>query len=213
MPRLSAFKTTTLGATYRQIFCQGGSFHAMSNSPPFEKYPFDIALAEGEGFVITFPDLPGCIADGATEDEAIVQARGAFHAWMTSIVEEGQPIPLPHSAASNDTDALTLEQRERIRANIRARGMTFEVFLPESLADWLRKKLAAGVYTDAKEAAYLAFQDLRELDHHPEVRRELLTAMIKDGLQDSGRTYSPEEVRAELKAMRREYANTEPPSK
>jgi antitoxin HicB len=156
----------------------------MSTIPAFEKYPFDIALlpeAEGEGCVITFPDLPGCIADGATEEEAIAQARGAFHAWMTSILEDGKPIPLPHSAAGNETDssdALTLEQRERIRANIRARGMTFEVFLPESLADWLHKKIAGGVYTDARDAAYLAFQDLRELDRHPEVRRELLAAMI-----------------------------------
>jgi hypothetical protein len=92
------------------------------------------------------------------------------------------PIPLPHSAAGSETDsadALTLEQRERIRANVRARGMTFEVFLPESLADWLRQKIADGVYTDARDAAYLAFQDLRELDRHPQVRRELLTAMIK----------------------------------
>jgi hypothetical protein len=134
---------------------------------------------------------------------------------MASIVEDGKPIPLPHSATSNDndsSDALSLEQRERILANIRARGMTFEVFLPTPLAVWLRKKLAAGVYTDAREGACLAFQDLRELDRHPEVRRELLTAMIKDGLEETGCTYSPEEVRAELRAMRREYANTEPPS-
>lgn len=188
----------------------------MKNIPAFEQYPFDIALppkGEGGSCVITFPDLPGCVADGATEDEAIAQARGAFHAWMTSIVEDGKPIPLPASAASDDSsDALSFEQRARIRANIRARGMTFEVFLPKPLADWLREKIAAGVYSDAREAAYLAFQDLRELDRHPEVRRELLTAMIKDGLQDSGRTYSPEEVRAELRAMRRQYANTDPPS-
>jgi hypothetical protein len=31
-------------------------------------------------------------------------------------------------------------------------------------------------------AAYLAFQDLRELDRHPQVRKE--TAMIKDSLKE-----------------------------
>jgi hypothetical protein len=31
----------------------------------------------------------------------------------------------------------TPEEQERIRAHIKAREMTFEVFLPESLADWL----------------------------------------------------------------------------
>jgi Putative addiction module component len=55
------------------------------------------------------------------------------------------------------------------------------------------RKIAAGVYADAKEAAYLAFQDLRELDRHPQVRRELLTAMIKDSL-DSPERLPPQEV-------------------
>ena len=188
----------------------------MSAFPAFETYPFDVSLSpegEGEGCVITFPDLPGCMADGTTEEDAIVQARSAFNAWMTSIIEDGQPIPLPGSAVDADlSDALTLEQRQRITANLRARGMTFEVSLPESLANWLREKLASGVYSDAREAAYIAFQDLRELDRHPEVRRELLTAMIQDGLKGAEQGYSVEEVRAAIRAERRKYADTEPPS-
>jgi predicted RNase H-like HicB family nuclease/uncharacterized protein (DUF433 family)/Arc/MetJ-type ribon-helix-helix transcriptional regulator len=191
----------------------------MSNLPRFEQYPFQIGSlpdGAGEGYVIAFPDLPGCTADGATEAEAIANARGAFHAWMASIIEDKKAIPPPYSAGSKhdpaESEAFTLEQHERIRANIRARGMTFEVFLPESLADWLRAKIAAGAYADAKEAAYLAFQDLRELDQHPQVRRELLTAMINESLNEPGRTYSPAEVRAQLRAMVREYVNTEPPS-
>jgi len=45
--------------------------------------------------------------------------------------------------------------------------MTFEVFLPESMADWLRAKIAAGVFTSPEEAAFVAFQDFHELDRHP----------------------------------------------
>jgi hypothetical protein len=51
--------------------------------------------------------------------------------------------------------------------------MTFEVFLPESPANWLRAKLAAGVFSDAKETAFVAFQNLRELDDHPHLREQL----------------------------------------
>jgi hypothetical protein len=54
---------------------------------------------------------------------------------------------------SNDPprdDDFTPEEQERIQAHIKARGMTFEVFLPESLANWLRAKLAEGVFSDAK---------------------------------------------------------------
>jgi len=91
--------------------------------------------------------------------------------------------------------------------------MTFEVFLPESLADWLRKKIADGVYTDATEAAYLAFQDLREFDRHPEVRRDFPGAMITDALKEPVETFTIEEVCAQLRALPREYADRDPPSK
>jgi len=106
----------------------------------------------------------------------------------------------------------TPEQEERIRAHIRARGMTFEVFLPESIANWLREKIAAGVFSDAREAAFIAFQDMQELDRHPEVRQELLKAMIKAGTDDLGPGISSEEMREKFQARLREYANTEPPN-
>jgi len=106
----------------------------------------------------------------------------------------------------------TPEQEERIRANISARGMTFEVFLPEQLADWLRAKLAAGVFKDPREAAFIAFQDMQELDRHPEVRKELLEAMITASADDQRPGISSEEVRDRHRAKLREYANTEPPS-
>ena len=31
--------------------------------------------------MVSFPDLPGYIADGNTIDEAIIKARDAFDAW------------------------------------------------------------------------------------------------------------------------------------
>ena len=55
--------------------------------------------------------------------------------------------------------------------------MTFEVF-PESIAIWLRGKIAVGVFADPAEAAFVAFQDRRDLDQHPSIRRELLKATI-----------------------------------
>jgi hypothetical protein len=108
-------------------------------------------------------------------------------------------------------EEFTPEQWERIRAHIRARGMTFEVFLPEAQANWLREKLAAGVFEDARAAAFIAFQGMQELDRHPEVRKALLKAMTKDGM-DSGPGMSFEEWGAEHQAQLRKYANTEPPA-
>ena len=117
--------------------------------------------------------------------------------------------------ASDETakgQPFTPEEHERIRAHIRARGMAFEVFLPESMANWLREKLAAGVFKDPGEAAFVAFQDMRELDQHPAVRQELLKAMIETRAANLGEGISMEELRAKYRAQMRQFADTELPN-
>ncbi len=50
----------------------------------FEDYAINIAPIpeeEGGGYLVTLPDLLGCIADGETIDTAIGEARDAFTAW------------------------------------------------------------------------------------------------------------------------------------
>ncbi len=50
----------------------------------FEDHPIHVSplpADEGGGFLVTIPDLPGCVADGATVDEALAEARDAFAAW------------------------------------------------------------------------------------------------------------------------------------
>jgi antitoxin HicB len=69
----------------------------------FEDYPLEIrplTTDEGGGFVVTFPDLPGCMADGETPEEAIADARGAFSCWMKAHVEDGRKVPRPGQSAA-----------------------------------------------------------------------------------------------------------------
>lgn len=70
----------------------------MDDRPVFEKYPYRIeSLTEemGGGFVITFPNLPGCMSDGETREETIANGRDAFDEWMANVIAEGQPVPEP----------------------------------------------------------------------------------------------------------------------
>lgn len=65
---------------------------------PFEAYAHIIeplSVDEGSGFLITWPDLPGCMADGATEEEAIENGRDAFLCWMSATADMGDSIPTP----------------------------------------------------------------------------------------------------------------------
>jgi antitoxin HicB len=51
--------------------------------------------AEGGGYLIEYPDLPGCMSDGETVDEAIANGEDAKHAWIAAMREAGRPVPVP----------------------------------------------------------------------------------------------------------------------
>ena len=61
-------------------------------------YPLVVcALSEddGGGFAAFYPDLPGCMSDGGTPEEAVTNAQGAFASWMEIQEARGSEIPAP----------------------------------------------------------------------------------------------------------------------
>jgi antitoxin HicB len=54
-----------------------------------------LTLDEGGGYLVEFPDLPGCISDGQTVAEAVANPRDAQAAWIAAMREAGRPIPAP----------------------------------------------------------------------------------------------------------------------
>ena len=53
---------------------------------------------DGGGYAAIVPDLPGCMSDGETPEEAIVNVRDAIIAWMEAAVDVGHPVPPPSVA-------------------------------------------------------------------------------------------------------------------
>lgn len=53
-----------------------------------------------QAFIAEVPDLPGCLAHGRTDVEALLQSREAVELWIAVAREQGEPIPEPsrHSA-------------------------------------------------------------------------------------------------------------------
>jgi len=50
---------------------------------------------EDEAFIVEVPELPGCMADGATYQEAIANAQVIIQEWIETAQELGRPIPEP----------------------------------------------------------------------------------------------------------------------
>ena len=55
---------------------------------------------EGGGYLIEFPDLPVCMSDGATIEEAITNGLDAMRGWIEAMRAEGHPIPAPTRSAA-----------------------------------------------------------------------------------------------------------------
>jgi predicted RNase H-like HicB family nuclease len=49
--------------------------------------------AEDECLVADVPELPGCMAHGASHAEALSNAEGAIMLWLETAQELGRPIP------------------------------------------------------------------------------------------------------------------------
>lgn len=85
---------------------------------PFEAYTRIISPLsdeEGGGFLITFPDLPGCISDGDTEEEVLANGKDAFLSWVAARIDQGKSIPEPKARLS---EFITSEASGRLLARL-----------------------------------------------------------------------------------------------
>jgi antitoxin HicB len=57
-----------------------------------------LSAEEGGGFLAEVPDLPGCMSDGETREEALENVNDAILAWLDAARELGHAIPKPSAA-------------------------------------------------------------------------------------------------------------------
>jgi antitoxin HicB len=119
-------------------------------------YPFRIRRLvddEGRGYLIEFPDLPGCISDGATIDEAIAHGADALASWIATAKEFGDTVPPPslpldeaYSGRWNLRVPKSLHRRLAERA--KAEGVSLNTLTVTLLAEGLGRRAR-----DEQEAA------------------------------------------------------------
>ncbi|WP_157268957.1 type II toxin-antitoxin system HicB family antitoxin [Azohydromonas aeria] len=65
---------------------------------PFEDYArlvSHLSEEDGGGYLVTFPDLPGVMADGDSVEDALRNARDAFESAVAALADMGRDIPAP----------------------------------------------------------------------------------------------------------------------
>lgn len=61
-------------------------------------YRYEVASLseeEGGGYVVSFPDIPGCLGVGDTEEEAVADGQKALFACLDALKAVGREIPPP----------------------------------------------------------------------------------------------------------------------
>lgn len=54
-----------------------------------------LSKEDGGGFLATVPDLPGCMSDGETPEEAAHNVQDAIMCWLEAAAEDDRPVPQP----------------------------------------------------------------------------------------------------------------------
>lgn len=50
---------------------------------------------DDQRFIVEVPELPGCMADGATYQEAVKNAEEIIVEWLETALSSGRTIPVP----------------------------------------------------------------------------------------------------------------------
>jgi predicted RNase H-like HicB family nuclease len=54
-----------------------------------------LAASDGGGYLATAPDLPGCMSDGATPEEALENIQDAIASWIEAARDWKMEVPKP----------------------------------------------------------------------------------------------------------------------
>lgn len=64
----------------------------------YEHYSMNIQWSEEDGvYIVTVPELPGCMTHGKTYEEAVRQGQDAIATWIDGSRALGLPIPAPRT--------------------------------------------------------------------------------------------------------------------
>ncbi len=54
-----------------------------------------LADEDGGGYLATVSELPGCMSDGETQEEALDNVRDAIAVWIATSIKMGRVVPEP----------------------------------------------------------------------------------------------------------------------
>jgi antitoxin HicB len=108
------------------------------------EYPFTIrrlSKAEGGGWLVEFPDLPGCIADGETIEEAVEAGSDALRSWLATAKEFKDPVPAPSVGLSGKwVQRVPKSLHAKLAAKAEKEGVSLNTLVVSLIAEGLGRR-------------------------------------------------------------------------
>jgi len=106
-----------------------------------KKYPFELRPLsddDGGGWLIAYPDLPGCMSDGVSPEEAMANGKNALDAWLKAAAEVGREVPSPGEMPSGKFIArVPRSLHARLTARAKQEGVSMNALVSAFLAESL----------------------------------------------------------------------------
>lgn len=103
-----------------------------------------LSADEGGGWLVTFPDLPSCIATGKTLAEAVRESQDALKSYVLTSQEAGLPLPQPGQYSGRFNLRTPKSLHAALAARAKAEGVSLNTMAVALLAESLGKHQAAG---------------------------------------------------------------------
>ena len=102
-----------------------------------------LSEADGGGFAIEYPDLPGCLSDGETPEEALKHGSDAVKAYLMNCVKHGDAVPSPTAASGQWRQRVPRSLHSRLVAKARQEGVSLNTLVTAMIAEGLGQRRAS----------------------------------------------------------------------
>lgn len=121
-------------------------------------YPITMYPEEGGGFTVEIVDLPGCLSQGETVEEAFEMIEEARELWIETAYEEDIPIPMPSTEASYSGKTL-LRMPKYLHEKLAISAKKEEVSLNQYIVSLLSERSA---YLMLKDIQHQLIEEIKE---------------------------------------------------
>lgn len=117
----------------------------MTNEPALPRFEIrPLSDEEGGGYLIEFPDFPGCIADGETPEEAISEGRDALNSYRQTLEELGRDAQSPEAYSGQWRQRVPKSLHASLARRAMQEGVSLNTLVATLLAEGLGRRAVEG---------------------------------------------------------------------